>query len=126
MSDRGPRTMTGDALEVLRQRLRAFASERDWERFHSPKNLSMALAAEAAELLEEFQWLTEEQSRTLDPVKLERVRREIADVLLYLVRLADVLDVDLPAAADEKIALNARKYPAERVKGDARKYTEYD
>jgi dCTP diphosphatase len=112
-------------LEVLSSRLRAFAEEREWERFHSPKNLSMALIKEAAELLEHFQWLTEQQSRALDEQVLGEVSLEMADVLIYLVRLADVLGVDLMAAASEKLAINARKYPAERVRGSARKYDQY-
>lgn len=114
-----------DELRVLQQRLAAFAAARDWEQFHSPKNLAMALSVEAAELVEEFQWLTEEQSRTLDAERRERVRLELADVFIYLLRLADRLDVDLLRAADDKIALNERKYPAERVRGDSRKYDEY-
>ena len=119
--------MTTDVrLDALRERIRAFAAERDWDRFHSPKNLSMALAAEAGELLELFQWLTEEQSEALDPKRLAAVRYELADVLIYLVRLADRLGIDLLEAAAEKIEVNARKYPVERVRGDARKYTEYD
>lgn len=112
-------------LEALRSRLRAFAEEREWERFHSPKNLSMALIKEAAELLEHFQWLSEQQSRRLDEQALKEVSLEMADVLIYLVRLADVLEVDLMAAAREKLAINARKYPAERVRGSARKYDRY-
>jgi dCTP diphosphatase len=112
-------------LEALSSRLRAFAEEREWERFHSPKNLSMALIKEAAELLEHFQWLTEQQSRALDEQVLGEVSLEMADVLIYLVRLADVLGVDLMAAASEKLAINARKYPAERVRGSARKYDQY-
>ena len=115
-----------EALRVLQQRLAAFAAARDWEQFHSPKNLAMALSVEVAELVEELQWLTEEQSKALDAERLERVRLELADVFIYLLRLADRLDVDLMRAADDKIAQNERKYPAERVRGDARKYTEYD
>lgn len=115
-----------DQLDALRDRIRAFAAERDWDRFHSPKNLSMALAAEAGELLELFQWITEEQSASLDPERLAKVRHELADVFIYLLRLADKLGVDLLEAAAEKIELNALKYPAERVRGDSRKYTEYD
>jgi NTP pyrophosphatase (non-canonical NTP hydrolase) len=111
---------------VLQQRLAAFAAARDWEQFHSPKNLAMALSVEAAELVEEFQWLTEEQSRALDAKRLERVRLELADVFIYLLRMADTLGVDLLRAADDKIARNEQKYPAERVRGDARKYDEYD
>jgi len=118
--------MPVNALRALQERLAVFAAERDWEKFHSPKNLAMALSVEAAELVQEFQWLTEEQSRQLDAARSERVRLELADVFIYLLRISDRLGVDLLAAADAKIALNERKYPAERVRGDARKYTEYD
>lgn len=115
-----------EALRALQQRLAAFAAARDWEQFHSPKNLAMALSVEAAELVEEFQWLTEAESKALDAERHERVRLELADVFIYLLRIADRLDVDLLRAADDKMALNERKYPADRVRGDARKYTEYD
>ena len=118
--------MSAEALHLLQRRLAEFAAARDWQQFHSPKNLAMALSVEAAELLEEFQWLTEEQSKTLDDARRERVRLELADVFIYLLRIAVVLGVDLMKAADDKIALNERKYPAERVRGDARKYNEYD
>ena len=117
--------MSDDRLLELRVRLAEFAAARDWDQFHSPKNLAMALSVEASELLEEFQWLTEEQSRALDAERRERVRLEMADVLIYLLRLADKLGVDLLHAATEKIALNEQKYPADRVRGSARKYTEY-
>lgn len=113
------------SLDDLRERLRAFAAARDWDQFHSPKNLAMALIAEAAELVEHFQWLTEEQSAALPPDKKAEVAAELADVLLYLVRIADRLDVDLLAAASAKLARNESRYPAQRVKGSARKYTEY-
>ena len=115
-----------EALHALQQRVAEFAAAREWEPFHSPKNLAMALSVEAAELVEEFQWLTEEQSRALDAERRERVRLELADVFIYLLRIADKLDVDLVAAANDKLVLNEKKYPAERVRGDARKYTEYD
>jgi dCTP diphosphatase len=115
-----------EALRALQQRLAAFAAARDWDQFHSPKNLAMALSVEAAELVEEFQWLTEEQSKVLDAERHERVRLELADVLIYLLRIADKLDVDLMRAADDKIADNEKKYPAERVRGDSRKYDQYD
>ncbi|HET7924352.1 MAG TPA: nucleotide pyrophosphohydrolase [Rhodanobacteraceae bacterium] len=115
-----------EALRALQQRLAAFAAARDWEQFHSPKNLAMALSVEVAELVEEFQWLTEAESNALDAERHDRVRLELADVFIYLLRLADRLDVDLMRAADDKIALNERKYPADRVRGDSRKYTEYD
>ena len=112
-------------LAELKERLRAFARERDWEQFHSPKNLAMALIVEAGELVEHFQWLTEAQAAELAPDKREAVRQEVADVLLYLVRLADVLGIDLMQAARDKIGLNERKYPAEKVRASAKKYTEY-
>jgi NTP pyrophosphatase (non-canonical NTP hydrolase) len=118
--------MSAEALRALQRRLAEFAAARDWQQFHSPKNLAMALSVEAAELVEEFQWLTEEQSRQLDAERRERVRLELADVFIYLLRIADTLGVDLLQAADDKIALNERKYPADRVRGDSRKYTEYD
>lgn len=111
-------------FETLAGRLAEFARERDWDQFHSPKNLAMALAGEAGELIEHFQWLSEEQSRALDDATRRAVAMEMADVLLYLVRLADRLDVDLVAAAHAKIELNARKYPVEGFRGSARKYDE--
>ena len=111
-------------LAELKARLRSFADERDWEQFHSPKNLSMALIAEAAELVEHFQWLTEPQSLALTAEQREPVAQELADVLLYLVRLADRLDIDLLEAAGKKITLNALKYPVERARGSSRKYTD--
>jgi|SRR5690606_217752 len=117
--------MSDEKLRDLQQQLRRFAADRDWDQFHSPKNLSMALAVEAAELVEQFQWLTEAQSAQLEPDRRERVRMELADVFIYLLRLADKLDVDLLRAATDKMALNARKYPAGQVRGDPRKYTEY-
>ena len=111
-------------LEGLRDELRKFAAERDWDQFHSPKNLAMALAGEAGELLEVFQWLTEEQSRALDEKAHIQASAEIADVLLYLVRLADRLGVDPLAAAQRKLVENERKYPADKARGNAKKYTE--
>ena len=111
-------------LTQLRDALRQFAAERDWDQFHSPKNLASALAVEAAELLERFQWLTEDQSRRLPPEELAKVREEMADVLNYLVRLADKLDVNLLEAARDKIAVNALKYPVEKSRSSAKKYSE--
>jgi len=111
-----------DPLLELRDSLRAFATERDWDQFHSPRNLATALAVEAAELLEPFQWLTEEQSRNLDAGTRAAVEEELADVLLYLVRLADKLEVDLQAAARAKIVKNAGKYPVDKARGSSRKY----
>lgn len=105
-------TMPSPSLDDLRQQLRDFAVARQWQSFHSPKNLAMALAVEAAELLEHFQWLTEEQSRQLPPDKRTAVGHELADVLLYLVQAADSLDIDLLQAAQHKLQLNALKYPA--------------
>lgn len=118
--------MTGDSLENLRRQLAEFALERDWDQFHSPKNLSMALIAEAAELVEHFQWLTQEQSKALPAEKLEAVSLELADILLYTIRAADMLGVDLIAAAGRKIAINHQRYPAHRVRGDARRASEYE
>jgi dCTP diphosphatase len=114
-----------NSMIALRDKLRIFVAERDWDQFHSPKNLAMALCVEAAELMEHFQWLTEAESRSLAPDKLAEVRDEMADVLVYLVRLADKLDVDLLDAANKKIAKNAEKYPAARVRGSMKKYTDY-
>ena len=113
-------------MEELIKKLRKFADERDWEQFHSPKNLSMALTVEAGEILECFQWLTEEQSKNLDPEALRRVKEEIGDVQIYLARLADQLGFSPLEAAEEKLKQNIRKYPAEKVKGKAKKYTELD
>jgi NTP pyrophosphatase (non-canonical NTP hydrolase) len=105
--------MPTDSLLELRERQRRFAAERDWEQFHTPKNLAASVAIEAAEIMEHFQWLTAAQSAALDAAARREVALEIADVLLYLVRLADVLDIDLAATAREKIGLNALKYPAQ-------------
>jgi dCTP diphosphatase len=116
--------MTEDPFVELRDRLRRFAVERDWDQFHAPKNLAMALSVEVSELLEHFQWLGEGASGELAPATLARVREEAADVLIYLIRLADKLDIDLAAAARDKIAANALKYPVEKARGSIRKYTE--
>ncbi len=115
-----------DSLECLRARLATFADSRDWQQFHSPKNLAMALIAEAAELVEHFQWLSEDQSRNLPAAKRDEVRLELADILIYLIRSADQLDVDLIAAAQDKIKINENRYPVEKVKGKARRAAEYD
>ena len=109
-------------IAALSQALRAFARERDWEQFHSPKNLAAALTVEAAELLEHFQWLTEEQSRALPADAKAAAAEEMADVLLYLIQLADKLGVDLIAAAQAKLQVNAKKYPADRARGSSKKY----
>ena len=112
-------------LLMLRDKLRAFTEARDWDQFHSPKNLSMALMVEVAELMEHFQWLTEEQSGNLDAAKKAIVAEELADILLYLVRLSDKLGISLPEAALQKFEKNAAKYPADQVRGSSRKYSEY-
>lgn len=112
-------------LNELKQRLQEFAAARDWDKFHSPKNLSMALIAEAAELVEHFQWLTEEQSANLPPTKLKEIETELADILIYLIRTADKLDINLYQAAKNKIESNEKKYPADKVRGSSKKYTEY-
>jgi len=113
-------------MQKLIKKLREFAKERDWNQFHSPKNLSMALSVEVAEVVEHFQWLTEEQSKNLPNDKLEEVKTELADTLIYLIRLADKLEIDLLAAAQSKIEVNERKYPVAKAKGNAKKYTELD
>lgn len=110
-------------LLMLRDKLRAFADARDWNQFHSPKNLSMALMVEAAELMEHFQWLTEAQSAELPAEVRQAVGEELADILLYLVRLSDRLGIDLREAALLKLEKNALKYPAEQVRGSAKKYS---
>jgi NTP pyrophosphatase (non-canonical NTP hydrolase) len=113
-------------MEEIIKKLREFAAERDWDQFHSPKNLSMALAVEVAELLEHFQWLTEEQSRSLDSETLKKIREEIGDVQIYLVRLADKLGISPLDAALEKLEINRKKYPPEKARGNAKKSTDFD
>ncbi|MDR3477264.1 MAG: nucleotide pyrophosphohydrolase [Gammaproteobacteria bacterium] len=107
--------------------LQNFATERDWQQFHSPKNLAMALSCEASELLEIFLWLTEKESHDLitKPDTIEKIEHELADVMLYLIRLADLLKINLPNAIEKKFKLNQQKYPADQVKGSAKKYNEY-
>ena len=111
-------------LQPLVEALRAFAAARDWEQFHTPKNLVCALSVESAELLEHFQWLTDAQSQTLPPDKKAEVAGEAADVFLYLLQLCDKLDIDLIAAAHAKMLVNAQKYPVATARGTAAKYTE--
>ena len=111
-----------DTLEVLRERIVKFADERDWDQFHNPKNVVMALAVEAAELLEHFQWRTPEQSADLNAEEKEAVAPEAADVLLYLLRLCDKLGIDLASAAQRKLALNEEKYPVDKARGRSTKY----
>jgi dCTP diphosphatase len=113
-------------LDSLRVRLAEFAAVRDWEQFHSPKNLAMALIAECGELVEHFQWLSESQSARLAPEKQLAVAEELADILIYLIRIADKLGIDLVATAHGKIARNESRYPVEQVRGDARRAEEYD
>ena len=112
-------------LEELRLKVSEFARQRDWDQFHSPKNLAMALIVEAAELVEQFQWLKQSESRELSGEKKQAVEEELADILVYLVRIADQLDIDLLAAARRKIESNAAKYPVDKVRGSSKKYTEY-
>lgn len=135
--------MTNSNLDKLKISLRGFAEARDWDQFHSPKNLSMALSAEASELLEHTaeqgcsnvasawmhrsdQWLTEDQSRNLPKDKRDEVGTEIADLFIYLLRLSDKLGIDILEATDKKMIQNAIKYPADKVRGSSRKYTEYE
>jgi dCTP diphosphatase len=113
------------SVKDLRDAIKTFIEERDWEQFHSPKNLAMALSVEVAEIVEHFQWLTEEQSRTLTPEKLTEVREEIGDVVIYLTELSDKLGIDPVDAAKAKLAINKQKYPVDLVRGKASKYTEY-
>ena len=114
------------SLQALRAEIRAFAQARDWEQFHTPKNLAMAMIVEAAELVEQFQWLSPEQSQHLDEETRARVAQEVADVLIYLTRLADVLDIDPLQAAFDKIAVNAVKYPVDKARGHSKKYDQLD
>ncbi|MBW8078135.1 MAG: nucleotide pyrophosphohydrolase [Gallionella sp.] len=123
-SKRAPQSNAPDALKVLRSALRRFAAQRDWDQFHLPKNLAIALSVEASELLEHFQWMPDRKSAALPPGKRAEVREELADVLLYLIRLADKLDIDLVSAAVDKMALNAKKYPVDKARGSNKKYTD--
>lgn len=113
-------------IDALQQKLAAFSAERDWDPFHSPKNLAMALAAESGELLEIFQWLSEEASANLSPAQRTAAEHELADVLIYLLRLADRLNIDLDAAVAVKMAINAEKYPVALARGNATKYDQRD
>src|SRR6478609_4631428 len=114
-----------DSLTELKQKLQAFVDARDWAQFHSPKNLAMAMIVEAAELVEHFQWDTEAESRELSAEKREQVSHELADTFVYLLRISQVLDIDLIQAANDKIELNAKKYPVEKARGKNNKYTDY-
>jgi dCTP diphosphatase len=112
-------------VNYLRDAIKAFTEKRDWEQFHSPKNLAMALSVEVSEVVEHFQWLTQEESRNLPVDKLAEVREEIGDVMIYLTELADKLGIDPVEAARAKLRINEEKYPATLVRGKATKYTEY-
>ena len=114
------------SFDALRAAIREFARVREWEQFHTPKNLAMAMIVEAAELVEHFQWLTPEQSQALDAATRQAVAEEIGDVLIYLTRLADVLGIDPLQAAFDKVEINARKYPVEKARGHNRKYDKLD
>ena len=114
------------AIEELKLKLREFAQDRDWEQFHSPKNLSMALSVETSELVEHFQWLTEEQSFQLDPKRHAAVAFELADIFIFLLRISDQLNVDLMEITKRKMELNNKRYPIDLVKGSSRKYNEYE
>jgi dCTP diphosphatase len=118
--------MSSTDLHSLTQRLREFAAARDWDQFHSPKNLTMALSVEVAEIVEHFQWLSEEQSNNLPQKTRDKVETELADTLLYLIRLADKLEVDLFSAAQGKIEVNEQRYPVDKARGNAKKYTDLD
>jgi NTP pyrophosphatase (non-canonical NTP hydrolase) len=111
-------------IKTLTDKIDKFAKDRDWDKFHSPKNLSMALIAEAGELVEQFQWLTEEESMNLSPEKKQNVTNEIADVLIYALRLCSKLGIDPIKSTEEKIQQNEQKYPIELAKGNAKKYSE--
>ncbi len=115
-----------DSIDELRNRVNNFVTERDWAQFHTPKNLAMAMIVEAAELVEQFQWDTPQESTQLTPEKREAVSHELADTFVYLLRIAEVLGIDLIQAANEKIDLNAKKYPVEKVRGSNAKYTAYE
>ena len=113
-------------MERIKDLISTFSKQRDWDKFHNPKNLAMALSVETSELVEIFQWLTEEQSNNLPNDKLKEVEEEIADVFIYLLRLSDKLGIDILDAANNKIKQNAIKYPANQVRGSSKKYTEYE
>lgn len=117
--------MSESDFDRIRGKVREFVAARDWDQFHSPKNLSMALIVEAAELVEHFQWLSEAQSAALPPEKLAEVEQELADIQVYLISLAHKLDLDLIAAVEKKLVLNAQKYPVELARGNSKKYTEH-
>lgn len=118
------KTASKPSFVELRDALRLFAAERDWDQFHFPKNLAIALSVEAAELLEHFQWIPDLESAALPAETHAKIRHELADVLLYLILLADKLDIDLAAAAVDKMTINAKKYPVHKARGTSKKYTD--
>ena len=118
--------MSEPAIEELKLKLKEFAQVRDWEQFHSPKNLSMALSVEASELLEHFQWMTEQDSSELSPQRHAAVAFEMADIFIFLLRLSDQLNIDLMEMTKRKMELNEKRYPVEKVKSSSKKYNEYD
>jgi dCTP diphosphatase len=118
-------TMSDSEFNRIKKKVHQFTADRNWNQFHSPKNLSMALIVEVAEMVEHFQWLTEEQSGKLNQEKLAEIELELADIQIYLISLAAKLQLDLIAAVDKKLALNAQKYPVEKARGNSKKYTEY-
>jgi NTP pyrophosphatase (non-canonical NTP hydrolase) len=111
-------------ISDIQEKLRNFSRERDWDQYHSPKNLAMALAAEAGELLEIYQWLTEQESNNPDDKIRKQTSEELADILIYIIKMADKLNIDLVDSVNNKIAINEKKYPKEKAKGSAKKYTE--
>lgn len=111
-------------LGELRNRLRKFASDRDWDQFHTPKNLAISISIEAGELLEHFQWVSADPGQSFSSEEKSAIRKEMADVLLYLIRLSDLLNIDLLESALEKLEENAQKYPVEKAKGTSKKYTD--
>ena len=117
--------MNDQKLNAIRDKLRKFVAERDWDKFHNPKNLAMALSVESSELLELFQWLTDAESQELEEVKQKEVEMELADILIYLIRIADKLDIDLLDAVTRKLEINEQRYPVDKVKGKAAKYNEF-
>ena len=113
-------------MKELREKIKEFREERDWDQYHSPKNLAMALMVEVGELAEHFQWLTPEESHNIPPEKLEKIKDEIGDIMIYLANLADKLNIDPVQAAHDKVEKNRSKYPAEKVAGKSLKYSEYE
>ena len=109
-------------LQLIKSKIKKFSDERNWDQFHTPKNLAMALSVEASELLEIFQWLNQEESKNLNDKEKESVKEELADIFIYLIRIADKLDIDLEEAIKHKMKINAKKYPVELSKGNAVKY----